>query len=114
MRELPVLARLAEEAQRRGIDFIAVSLDSPSAHSAERVSTALAQRVRDPHWSSILKIADVDAFMTSIDPGWQGAIPVFFAFDRDTRLRRSHLGDITRPEFEDLIAGLVPAAASGR
>ncbi|MGD0838691.1 MAG: redoxin domain-containing protein [Polyangia bacterium] len=114
MRELPVLARLAEEAQRRGIDFIAVSLDSPSAHSAERVSTVLAQRVRDPHWSSILKIADVDAFMTSIDPGWQGAIPVFFAFDRDTRLRRSHLGDITRPEFEDLIAGLVPAAASGR
>jgi len=104
--ELPVLARLAEDVQRRGVDFIAVSLDSPSPRSAQRVSAVLAQRVRDPHWSSILRVADVDTFMTSIDPHWEGAIPMFFAFDRDSKLRRSHLGNITQPEFEALIAGL--------
>jgi thiol-disulfide isomerase/thioredoxin len=108
--ELPTLARLAQGAQRRGIDFVAVSLDSPTAKSAQRVSAVLAQRVRDPHWSSILRIADVDRFMTSIDPSWEGAIPVFFAFDRDARLRRSHLGNITPGEFETLLTGLSPAA----
>ncbi len=106
--ELPALARLAQDVQRRGIDFIAVSLDSPSSRSAQRVSAVLAQRVRNPHWSSILKIANVEAFMTSIDPDWEGAIPVFFAYDRDAKLRRSHLGSINRAEFEALIAGLVP------
>jgi len=105
--ELPVLARLAQDVRRRGVDFVAVSLDNPSPRSAQRVSALLSQRVRDPHWSSILRVADVDTFMTGIDPSWDGAIPVFFAFDRDSKLRRSHLGNITQPEFEALVAGLV-------
>jgi thiol-disulfide isomerase/thioredoxin len=105
--ELPTLARLAHAVQGRGIDFVAVSLDSPSARSAQRVSAVLAQRVQDPHWSSILRVTDVDRFMTSVDPSWEGAIPAFFAFDRDTRLQRSHLGNITPGEFETLVAGLL-------
>jgi thiol-disulfide isomerase/thioredoxin len=106
--ELPTLARLARDVQRRGIDFVAVSLDSPSPKSAERVSAVLSQRVRDPHWSSILRVADVERFMTSIDPHWEGAIPVFFAFDRESRLRGSHLGNITPNEFETLVTTLLP------
>jgi thiol-disulfide isomerase/thioredoxin len=109
--ELPTLARLAHDLGRRGIDFVAVSLDSPSPKSAQRVSAVLSQRVRDPHWSSILRVIDVEQFMTSIDPSWEGAIPVFFAFDRDTRLRRSHLGNISPGEFEALVAGLSPGAS---
>jgi len=108
--ELPALARLARDVQRRGIDFVAVSLDSPSQKSAERVSAVLTQRVRDPHWSSILRVADVERFMTSIDPGWEGAIPVFFAFDGESRLRGSHLGNITPGEFESLVTGLLADA----
>lgn len=105
--ELPTLARLSREVQRRGIDFVAVSLDSPSARGAERVSAVLSQRVRDPHWSSILRVADVERFMMSIDPEWEGEIPVFFAFDREARLRGAHLGDITPGEFEELATGLL-------
>lgn len=104
--ELPTLARLARDIQRRGIDFVAVSLDSPSPKSAERVSAVLTQRVRDPHWSSILRVANVDRFMNSIDPQWEGAIPVFFAFDRETKLRGAHLGNITPGEFETLVTAL--------
>jgi thiol-disulfide isomerase/thioredoxin len=107
--ELPTLARLARDVQRRGIDFVAVSLDSPNPKSAERVSTVLSQRVRDPHWSSILRVADVERFMASIDPHWEGSIPVFFAFDRETHLRGSHLGNITPNEFETLVTTLLPA-----
>lgn len=108
--ELPTLARLARKIQPRGIDFIAVSLDNPSPKGAARVSAVLSQRVRDPHWSSILRVGDVEQFMSSIDPQWEGEIPVFFAFDRYARLRGAHVGNITPSEFETLVAGLASDA----
>ncbi len=110
--ELPLIARLAQDSRRKGVDFLAVSLDDPSQQSAQHVSALLAQRIRDPHWSAILKIADADAFMNSIDPNWEGAIPVFFAYDRNSRLRRSHLGNINQVEFDDLISGLTSPPTS--
>ena len=107
--ELPNVAELAQDAQRRGIDFVAVSLDDPSARGTQHVSAVLAQRVRDPHWSRVLRVTDIERFVASIDPSWEGEIPAFFAFGHDAKLRRMHLGDITRGEFEGLIAGLVAA-----
>ena len=106
--ELPFLARVSQDLRHKGIDFLAISLDSPSQRSAQHVSALLAQRVQDPHWSAILKVADVDAFMTSIDPNWEGAIPVFFAFDGDTRLRKTHLGNINQSEFDALVGEVLP------
>jgi thiol-disulfide isomerase/thioredoxin len=106
MTELPTVARIARELQNRGVDFVAVSLDSASPRSVARVSAFLTARLRDPHWSSILQVEDAGAFVNSIAPGWEGAIPAFFAFDRDLKLRRSHLGDITRSELEELLSGL--------
>jgi thiol-disulfide isomerase/thioredoxin len=107
--ELPFLARVAKDSRRKGVDFLPVSLDSPTQKSAQHVSSLLAQRVQDARWSPILRVANVDAFMNSIDPGWEGAIPVFFAFDSDTRLRRTHLGNITPAEFDALVAWVLPA-----
>ena len=107
--ELPFLARVARDARRKGVDFLPISLDSPTQKSAQHVSSLLAQRVQDARWSSILKVADVDAFMSGIDPGWEGAIPVFFALDSDLRLRRTHLGNITPAEFDALVAWVLPA-----
>ena len=107
--ELPFLARAAQDLRRRGVDFLPISLDSPTPKSAQHVSTLLAQRVKDPQWSPILKVTDVDAFMNSIDPDWEGAIPIFFVFDSDTRLRRTHLGNINQSEFNALVAGEMAA-----
>jgi thiol-disulfide isomerase/thioredoxin len=106
LNELPTVARLARDLKSRGVDFVAVSLDDWSPRSVERVTAVLSRRVRDPHWSSILRVDDPGAFVSSIDPDWEGGIPVFFAFDRDSKLRRSHLGDITSSELEELVAGL--------
>jgi len=102
--ELPFLARTAQDLRRKGVDFLPISLDSPTPKSAQHVGTLLAQRVQDPQWSPILRVADVDAFMNSIDPDWEGAIPIFFAFDSDTRLRRTHLGNINQSEVTALVA----------
>jgi thiol-disulfide isomerase/thioredoxin len=112
--ELPALARMAEHVRRAGVDFVAVSLDEPTPRSARHVSAVLTARVRDPQWSSILKVEDVGAFLTSLDPDWEGAIPVFFAFDRQSKLRRTHLGNITRAEFAALIAGITSSSPGNR
>jgi thiol-disulfide isomerase/thioredoxin len=112
--ELPALYRMAERVRRAGVDFVAVSLDEPTARSARHVSAVLAQRVRDPQWSSVLKVQDVGAFLSSLDPEWEGAIPVFFAFDRQSKLRRTHLGNITQAEFAALIEGITPSSAANR
>jgi thiol-disulfide isomerase/thioredoxin len=109
MTELPFLDRAAKDLSRRGVDFLPVSLDSPTQLSAKHVGALLAQRVRNPHWSPILKVDDIDAFMISIDPGWEGAIPVFFAFDSESRMRRTHLGNINQTELDALADWVLPA-----
>ena len=106
--ELPFLAKVARDLRSKGVDFLPVSLDSPSPKSVQHVSALLAQRVQDPHWSPLLKVADFDAFINSIDPGWEGAIPVFFVFDSDTRLRRTHLGNINQSELDALLSWVMP------
>jgi thiol-disulfide isomerase/thioredoxin len=103
--ELPQLARLAAGARRQGIDFVAVSLDDPGPKSAKRVSAVLARRVRDAQWSSILKADNAGLFVGSIDPSWEGEIPVFFALDGDSKLRKTHIGNIDSAEFAALVAG---------
>ena len=107
--ELPFLDRAAKRLSGQGVDFLPVSLDSPTQLSAQHVGALLNQRVRDPHWSPILKVGDIDAFMTSIDPHWEGAIPAFFAFDSDTRMRRTHLGNISQSELDALAEWVTPA-----
>ena len=106
--ELSFLARAAKDLERRGVDFLPVSLDSPTRKSAQHVSALLAQRVGDPRWSPILKVAEIDAFMSSLDPEWEGSVPMFFAFDRDTRMRRTHLGNISQTELDALADWVLP------
>jgi thiol-disulfide isomerase/thioredoxin len=106
--ELSFLARAAKDLERRGVDFLPVSLDSPTRRSAQRVGALLVQRVGDARWSPILKVADIDAFMSSLDPEWEGAVPVFFAFDRATRMRRAHLGNISQTELDALADWVLP------
>jgi thiol-disulfide isomerase/thioredoxin len=106
--ELPLLARLAQEWRRKGVAFLPVSLDNPGKQSAERVGALLARRLGDAGWSPILTTPDPAAFLRALAPQWQGEIPVFFAYDRETRLRAAHLGDITKGEFDALVASLSP------
>jgi thiol-disulfide isomerase/thioredoxin len=102
--ELSLLARLAQDFRRKGVEFVPVSLDDPDKRSAERVGAVLSRRVGDAAWSPILTTPDAAAFVRGLAPAWEGEIPVFFAYDRDTRLRAAHLGNITKGELEALVA----------
>lgn len=106
--ELPLLARMAQEWRRKGVAFLPVSLDDPGKQSAARVGAVLDRRLGNAAWSPILTTRDPAAFVRALAPQWQGEIPAFFAYDRDTRLRGAHLGDITKGEFDALVATLSP------
>ncbi len=106
MAELPLVARLARAATSRGIDFLPLSLDDPSPQSAAQLARVLKAKIGDEDWSPIVDVADSDALITLLDPRWEGEIPAFFVFDRQGRLHRTLIGNITRSSFERLVGDL--------
>jgi thiol-disulfide isomerase/thioredoxin len=108
MHELPMIAKLARESSARGVDILPVSLDDPSDRSALWVGRVLASKTGDSGWSPILKWDEGESITEQFDPRWQGEIPVFFAYDRDGRLRRYLIGDLGRGDFERLVGDLLP------
>jgi len=106
--ELPLLAKLAREASGRGIDFLAVSLDDPTERSAALVGRVLLAKTGNSQWSPILKADRPEALVAEIDPGWEGEIPAFFAYDREGHLRHTLVGNISRGDFERLVGDLLP------
>ena len=107
--ELPLLAKLAREASSRGVDFLAVSLDDPTERSAARVGRVLLTKTGNPQWSPILKADHPEDFVADLVPSWEGEIPAFFAYDREGRLRRTLIGNISRGDFERLVGDLLPS-----
>jgi thiol-disulfide isomerase/thioredoxin len=106
--ELPMIAKLARAASSYGVDLVPVSLDDPTPRSAAFVARVLAAKTGDPHWSPILKADHIESVIADLDPRWEGAIPVFFAFDRDGHLHRTLVGNLGRGDFERLVADLLP------
>lgn len=110
--ELPLVARLAREAKSRGIDFLPLSLDEPTPKSAGHVARILEAKTGDADWSPILDVADTDALIADLDSRWEGEIPVFFVFDRQGRLHRTLVGNVTPASFKRLVGDL--STSSGR
>lgn len=108
MQELPMVARLAREASRLGIDLLPVSLDDATDRSAVFVARVLAAKTGNPHWSPILKTDHVETLIDALDPRWEGEIPAFFAFDREGHLHRTLIGNLNRGDFERLVSDLLP------
>jgi hypothetical protein len=99
---------LLREARARGLDVYSVSLDEPSERAMQRMRRVLRVQGGDQINLTILRMDDPDAAVAQIDPDWEGEIPAFFAYDRAGKLRRAHVGEMTREKFDRLVAGLVP------
>ena len=107
VRELPVVARLVRDARARGIEIYSLSLDPPTARAAARMARVLDQAAGGEVINrTILRMDDQDAVLARLDPGWEGQIPAFFAYDRTGKLHRAHVGEMTQKQFEALVAGL--------
>lgn len=107
MEELPLVGRLAQEANPRGIDVLSFSLDDPTDRAAAQVGKVLDERGSEVMSRAIVRVDDPDAFVAGIDPKWEGSIPAFFAYDRQGKLRRALVGELTRAGFDQFVADLV-------
>jgi thiol-disulfide isomerase/thioredoxin len=111
LQELPLVGALAREAPARGVDVLSVSLDDPSPGSAAAVARVLSERGSAAMTRHILRVEDPEALVASIDPRWEGAIPAFFAYDRQGKLRHAEVGEMTRDGFDQLVRDLLPSGS---
>jgi thiol-disulfide isomerase/thioredoxin len=107
--ELPLVAALAREARARGVEVFSLSLDEPTAPSLARMTRVLDERGSEAINRTILRMDDPDAVLAQVDPRWEGDIPAFFVYDRSGKLRRAHVGEMTREGFDELVGDLAPA-----
>jgi thiol-disulfide isomerase/thioredoxin len=107
LQELPLVGALAREGPSRGVDLLSVSLDDPSPGSAAAVARVLSERGSVAMTRNILRVDNPEALVASIDPHWEGAIPAFFAYDRQGKLRHAEVGEMTRDGFDQMVRDLL-------
>jgi thiol-disulfide isomerase/thioredoxin len=100
--ELPLVDKFAREMKAKGVEVISLSLDDP-ARAGDRMLKVLAQSA--PNLTrNIVQVADSDAFISTIDPQWEGAIPAMFGFDAQGTLRGRLIGEASRRDLDGLVA----------
>jgi len=109
--EFPDLVRLHRELSPRGLDLVAVSLDTASAVPGEVVPFLEAQGARFPVY--VKKPGGDDEFINAIDTSWSGALPATFIYDGKGRLIRGIHGRTTFAQVEAIVAPLLRKAGEG-
>jgi thiol-disulfide isomerase/thioredoxin len=100
--ELPLVDKFAREMKAKGVEVISLSLDDP-ARAGDRMLKVLAQSA--PNLTrNIVQVSDSDAFISTIDPQWEGAIPAMFGFDAQGTLRGRLIGEVSRRDLDGLVA----------
>jgi thiol-disulfide isomerase/thioredoxin len=108
LEELPLIDKFARDMKARGVDVLSFSLDDPERAGA-RAAEVLASRA--PNLTrNIVKVADTDAFISAVDPQWEGSIPAVFAFDDKGHLRDRLIGEATRRDLDALVSRVVNPA----
>jgi thiol-disulfide isomerase/thioredoxin len=102
LEELPLVDKFARDMKARGVDVVSLSLDDPDRAGAHVVEVLAA---RAPTLTrNIVKVSDSDAFISAIDPRWEGAIPAVFAYDDKGQLRDRIIGEASRRDLDGLVA----------
>ncbi len=108
LQELPIMGKFARDMKTKGVQLISVSLDDPTPKAAATVSRLINERALGVLDKAIVRIDDTDAFISAVDPQWEGNIPALFAYDRSGHLARAYVGEATRRQLERLVTDLVP------
>jgi thiol-disulfide isomerase/thioredoxin len=105
LEELPLMEKFAREMKPRGLEVLSLSLDDPDrgGDRAVNVLTEIAPSLT----RFIVKVDDTDAFMSTFDTRWEGAIPALFAYDSQGQLRGRIVGEATRRDLDNLVARFV-------
>lgn len=96
LKEIPDLMVLAREYAPRGVSLLAVSMDDP----LERETVEAFRRQRFPEFTSWLRQeADMDAFVSPLDPAWNELLPTTYLIGRDGKVLKRLQGKKSLEEF---------------
>jgi thiol-disulfide isomerase/thioredoxin len=105
LEELPVMEKFAREMKPRGLEVLSLSLDDPERGGARAVNVLT--EIAPSLTRFIVKVDDTDAFISTFDTRWEGAIPALFAYDSQGQLRGRLIGEATRRDLDNLVARFV-------
>jgi thiol-disulfide isomerase/thioredoxin len=102
--EFPDIIAVAEKYRQKKspVEFVAVSAD----YSDEIESLILPFLKKFPTVPMTLFVADVtsmDAFITSVDSAWSGAVPATFVFSPEGKKERMMIGQHSQEQFKQQI-----------
>ncbi|HMD32120.1 MAG TPA: TlpA disulfide reductase family protein [Candidatus Acidoferrales bacterium] len=109
--EYPLLNELAKQYAAKGLKIVGVSMDDDGDLILMRRFIAR----NKPVFPNYRQRGGVNsAFTQVVSPGWTGAMPATFFYDRDGRQVNMVLGEGTRPRFEAAIQAILDPSGGTR
>jgi len=103
--EFPELVKIDTDYRSKGLDFIAISLDDLTD-----LKTAVPKFLGKMHAKMpvyLLNVADPEPAINAIDPGWGGALPATFLYDKNGAVVYKRFGRVNTAELRAAIENLV-------
>ncbi len=97
--EFPELVEIDAQYRKKGLDFIAVSLDDLAD-----IKTAVPKFLREMRATMpayLLNAGDPDLAVRAVDPEWHGALPATFLYDSKGKIAYKHFGRVKPLELRE-------------
>jgi thiol-disulfide isomerase/thioredoxin len=99
--EFPDLVKIDNAYRRKGLDFIAITLDDLADINTEVPKFLRLMKARMPVY--LLNVSDPDPAIHSVDAGWSGALPATFLYNNKGEVVYKQLGRIKPDELSAAI-----------
>lgn len=103
--EFPDLVKIDKDYRRKGLDFIAISLDDLSEIKTEVPKFLRQMQATMPAY--LLNVPDPEKAINAIDPRWSGALPATFLYDAQGQLVFKHFGRVQPEQLRSAIEKVV-------
>ena len=103
--EFPDLVKIDADYRRRGLDFVAISLDDVADMKTTVPKFLRAQHATMPVY--LLDVPDPETIIQIVDTTWQGDMPATFLYDQNGSVVFKHKGPIKPAELRAAIDKLV-------
>jgi thiol-disulfide isomerase/thioredoxin len=103
--EFPDLVKIDNAYRRKGLDFIAITLDDLADINTGVPKFLRLMKARMPVY--LLNVSDPDPAIHSVDAGWSGALPATFLYNNKGEVVYKQLGRIKPAELSAAIEKLV-------
>ena len=108
--EFPDLVKIDADYRKRGLDFIAVSIDDVSEINAAVPKFLKEMRAFMPAY--LLNTPEPEAAISYVDPQWSGSLPATFLYDAQGKLVFKHIGRIKPDELRAAIKTVISDKSS--